>query len=148
MSLKMIVGYDSSEHAHNALLSAIEIAKKADGSVVVVCGRKPKGIEFIAAFQPARTVAMAMKEADDACSMALKAAADEAKAAGVPVTTEAVDEGPVESLMHLAEREQADLIVVGAKGEGGLADRMFGSTVTALLQQSSKPVVVVPTQQF
>ena len=146
MSLKMVVGYDSSEFAHYAFARAVELAKKSEGSLTVVCGRKPKSLKFIAAFQPIGTVVTAMKEADEAAMKALQGAADEATAVGVPVRTEAVYEDPADSLISVAEREMADFIVVGAKGEGSLADRVFGSTVTELLQKSAVPVLIVPTK--
>ena len=146
MSLKMVVGYDSSEYAHYAFSRAVELAQKAQGSLVVVCGRKPKGMSFIAAFQPTGTVVTAMKDADQACSRALKAAAEEAASSGVSVSTRAVYEDPAEALINVAESELADLIVVGAKGEGSLADRIFGSTVTKLLEESATPVLVVPSK--
>jgi nucleotide-binding universal stress UspA family protein len=146
MALKMVVGIDSSEYARYALKRAIEMAQKADGSLVVVCGRKPKTLSYVAAFQPAGTVATAMKEADEAASRALQQAADEAAAAGIDVKTESVYEDPAESLINVAGRELADLIVIGVKGEGSLSDRLFGSTVTDLLKNSETPILLVPTK--
>lgn len=146
MALKMVVGLDSSDHARYAFKRALELAQKADGSLIVVCGRKPKSLTYVAAFQPAGTVATAMKEADQAASNALRKAAEEATAAGIEVKTEAVYEDPAESLMNVAGRELADMIVVGAKGEGSLSDRLFGSTVTDLLQNSETPVLLVPSK--
>ena len=146
MSLKMVVGLDSSEYAQYAFKRALEMAQKANGSLVVVCGRKPKTVHFVAAFQPATTMASAMQEADEAATRALREAADEAKAVGVEVKTEAVYEDPAESLINVAERELADFIVVGAKGEGSLSHRLFGSTITDLLQHSATPVLLVPTK--
>ncbi len=146
MGLKMVVGLDSSKYAEQAFQRALELARKTGGSLVVVCGRRPKSISYVAAFQPALTIASAMKDAEERAAEALKKAADEAAAAGVDVKTEAVYEDPAESLINVAEREMADAIVVGAKGEGGLSDRLFGSTVTDLLQRSTIPVLVVPAR--
>ena len=146
MALKMVVGLDSSEHAQYAFRRAVELAQKTGASLIVVCGRKPRSLSYVAAFQPAGTVASAMTEADEAASKALQKAADEAAAVGVDVKVEAVYEDPAESLINVAGRELADVIVVGAKGEGSLSDRLFGSTVTELLQNSETPILLVPTR--
>jgi len=51
---------------------------------------------------------------------------------------------PGDALMHIAERECADLIVTGSRGMT-LAERLtFGSTTERLLRFSTVPVLVVP----
>lgn len=54
------------------------------------------------------------------------------------------DESPAVGLLHAADREQADLIVVGARGHRSLAGRVLGSTSYTLTHQARRPVVVVP----
>ena len=61
-----------------------------------------------------------------------------------PRVTVTREPGPAaESLLRVAEREGADLIVVGSRGLGGTA-RQLGSTSEAVVQHSRLPVVVVP----
>ena len=54
------------------------------------------------------------------------------------------DGNPVQVLLTAAEELDVDLIVVGTKGAGGLAEQLMGSTSTQLAEHASVPVVVVP----
>ncbi len=54
------------------------------------------------------------------------------------------DESPAIGLMHAADREQGDVIVVGAAGHRSLAGRILGSTSYTLTHQARRPVIVVP----
>lgn len=54
------------------------------------------------------------------------------------------DESPASGLIHAADREQADLIVVGANGHSTLAGRVLGSTSYSLTHRARRPVIVVP----
>jgi nucleotide-binding universal stress UspA family protein len=79
----------------------------------------------------------------------LAALIDDARArVGVSAATQvdivAEDGVPPDVVLRVAEREGADLIVVGTRGLGG-ALRQLGSTSEALVSRSLLPVVVVPT---
>lgn len=54
------------------------------------------------------------------------------------------DESPAAGLIHAADREQADLIVAGAKGHSTFAGRILGSTSYSLTHHAHRPVIVVP----
>jgi len=58
------------------------------------------------------------------------------------VLTEAAS--PAGGLVEIAEREGADLLVVGAKGHGNLAGRVLGGVSYQLAHHASQPVVIVP----
>jgi nucleotide-binding universal stress UspA family protein len=49
-----------------------------------------------------------------------------------------------EGLLETAARERGDLLVVGAKGHGGLADRVLGCVTYRVAHRSRLPVVVIP----
>ena len=55
------------------------------------------------------------------------------------------DESPAAGLIHAADREQSDLIVVGATGHSSFASRVLGSTSYSLTHHAPRPVIVVPT---
>jgi len=55
-----------------------------------------------------------------------------------------VDGSPVEAICDIAERESADLIVVGARGMSGLETAVFGSTTEGVLRKADTSVLVVP----
>jgi universal stress protein A len=48
------------------------------------------------------------------------------------------------TICDIAEREQADVIVLGMHGMSGAAHALFGSTTEGVLQHSDTPVFVVP----
>ena len=48
-------------------------------------------------------------------------------------------------LLATTEREDADLLIVGAKGHGSLADRVLGGVSYRVTHRSRHPVVVVPS---
>ena len=56
-----------------------------------------------------------------------------------------LDGNPVLVLLSASLEFDADLIVVGGKGAGGLAEQLMGSTSTQLSERSAIPVVVVPS---
>jgi nucleotide-binding universal stress UspA family protein len=53
-------------------------------------------------------------------------------------------DSPAAGLLDTAEREAADLVIVGAKGHGGFAGRILGSVSYAVSHRAARPVVVVP----
>jgi nucleotide-binding universal stress UspA family protein len=54
------------------------------------------------------------------------------------------DESPAAGLIHVADREQSDLIAVGATGHSSFASRVLGSTSYSLTHHARRPVIVVP----
>jgi nucleotide-binding universal stress UspA family protein len=68
-----------------------------------------------------------------------------AAAAGVPLQTRIVeDETTAAGLVRTAEREGAELIVLGTHGPGTLADRLLGATTYVVTHRARTPVVVIP----
>ena len=68
-----------------------------------------------------------------------------ARALGVttcPRTTEG--ESAAAGILAVAEREHADLIVLGTHGRGGLADRLLGATTYVVSHRARTPVVIIP----
>jgi nucleotide-binding universal stress UspA family protein len=50
---------------------------------------------------------------------------------------------PVEQIIGLARAKKFDLIVIGARGKGRLAEAFLGSVSNAILHKSSIPVMIV-----
>lgn len=62
------------------------------------------------------------------------------------VRVEIVSDHPVDSLIRVAETEEAEAIVVGHGGRGPLRAALLGSTTYELVHRSPIPVLVVPGQ--
>ena len=52
---------------------------------------------------------------------------------------------PVLALLDIADRERADLIVVGRHGAGNGSGALLGSTSHQLAESSHRPVMIVPS---
>ena len=50
---------------------------------------------------------------------------------------------PVDQIVHQADEMDADLVVIGSHGRGGLADVAMGSTSRRVLRRCAVPVLVV-----
>jgi nucleotide-binding universal stress UspA family protein len=68
-------------------------------------------------------------------------------ASGVPHRLECVDGPPVRVLIDAADREQADVIVVGSRGEGGFSELLLGSTSHQVAEHANRPVFIVPPER-
>ena len=76
----------------------------------------------------------------------MRAAAEEAVAAGAgEVEQVAVVGSPVETLIDVVTRAQADLLVVGNRGLNSLKGRLMGSVPADVTRRSTVDVLVVHT---
>jgi nucleotide-binding universal stress UspA family protein len=76
----------------------------------------------------------------------VRTAAEKASAAGAKkVKTLAVLGSPVETLLDVVRKEDADLLVVGNKGLNGIKGRLLGSVPADATRRSGVDVLVVHT---
>jgi nucleotide-binding universal stress UspA family protein len=66
----------------------------------------------------------------------------------VPVETRLIYGAAAYEIIHLAEQEKCDLIVLGTHGRSGLGRLVMGSTAEAVLRQSPCPVLTVKDPVF
>lgn len=62
----------------------------------------------------------------------------------VPFRVVVMDGPPAASIIALAVREDADLVVTGRRGRGGFAELLLGSTTHHLSHHLDRPLVIVP----
>ena len=65
------------------------------------------------------------------------------RAAGVSSRSYVVEDDPANGLVAAAEREHADMLVLGARSRGGIADRLLGSVTYKVAHRAHCPVVIV-----
>ena len=136
----IVLGYDGSPSANAALAKAIELAPALGASVVVVFGFyiSPLAGGDVHDFKE-RLESIGSHEVD-------RAVADLA-AAGIEASSRIVSLRPADAILGVAEEVGAELIVVGTVGEGPISGALLGSVVLKLVQKSSLPLLVVPTQE-
>jgi nucleotide-binding universal stress UspA family protein len=125
---RIVAGVDASAVATTALDHAVALAEAFAAHLVVVHARGLlESADAAAAFDPEAALAAAM-----------------ARTGAQPAASAAVEPGhPAEALLRAAEREGADLVIVGSRGSGGTR-RLLGSTSEAVLAGANRPVLVIP----
>ncbi len=76
----------------------------------------------------------------------LMACAKRLEDADVVVTPLLVRDDRVRAVMREVEREEADLIVMGSHGRGGLYRRVIGSVSEGVMREAKCPVLIIPSK--
>ena len=72
---------------------------------------------------------------------------DRLSATGVAAELRVVEGPPAEALIETAEREGAELLVIGSRGRGGLRSAVLGSVSRELASRAPCPVVICGAQK-
>lgn len=142
----VVVGTDGSEPSLRAVTRAGAVASDSAARLVIVCAYYPTS---------AREVEQARDELGDEAfqvvgsapaEATLRDAADVARQAGAhTVDTFAAVGAPIGVLLAAAEREGADLMVVGSRGLNTLKGRILGSVPSEVSRRAECDVLVVRT---
>lgn len=139
---EIVVGVDGSEHSVDALRwAATEAQLRGDTLKVVASFATPimsTGYE-VAAPDPSDLAAAS----NTMLGAAIDTIREEGLLDGVDLVTEALEGHAGEQLIRLSE--DADLLVVGARGHGGFLGLLMGSVTTYVVNHALCPVVVVRT---
>ncbi len=135
---RILVGVDGSSNARRALEWAVLIGEQFDAEVVAV-----HAIGLLAHLGegppvPSHSHLSEIKKVFESewCAPLM--------ASRVARRMLCMDGPPVMVLLDAAEREQAELIVVGSRGAGGFAELLLGSTSHQVAEHSRRPVLIVP----
>jgi nucleotide-binding universal stress UspA family protein len=144
----IVVGTDGSESSLRAVARAGALAGATDATLVVACAYLPDDggdRESARAGDVLRDEAYQIVGSHPAEDK-VRTAAEKASAAGAKkVKTLAVLGSPVEALLDVVRREDADLLVVGNRGLNGLKGRVLGSVPADATRRSGVDVLVVHT---
>lgn len=139
---QIVVGVDGSEHSVDALRWAAQEAALRGATMKVVASFATPimstGYE-VAVPDPSDLAAAS----NTMLGAALDTLRGEGLLEGVDVVTEALEGHAGEQLIRLSE--DADLLVVGARGHGGFLGLLMGSVTTYVVNHARCPVVVVRT---
>lgn len=137
----ILVGVDGSDASYKATWWAANYAKHAGLTLQIVCAYSLPSyaaVSFDATYTAMGDDNAAHSDAQDILSRA-KAIADEQ---GVEAATLIVTGDPASVFVELSRNY--NLIVIGNRGKGGLAERLLGTTSSSLPAYAYCPVVVVP----
>ncbi len=139
--MKIVVATDGSPIARRALVAALDLVPKlcvpADVHVVAVVDyvTAPGGLGKA----PAAAPDLLSTDAETA----LVAARTLASEKGVPIETAILHGHVAHEVLGYAERNDADMIVLGTHGRQGLVRAMLGSACEAIVRESTIPVLTV-----
>lgn len=143
---RIVVGTDGSETARGAVRQAIDLAKLSGAQLSIVSAYQPVSGRRVQGEQseaPA-DVHYEIGPREDV-NLILDAAAADAKAAGIEVTTHPVEADPADAILNVAEETKADLIVVGNKGMTGTRRFLLGSVPNNVSHHAPCSVIIVRT---
>lgn len=133
---RVVVGIDGSPASQRALQWAGDEADRHHVSLLVVHG----WMYTYLGDGPTSSQARDLTNVDAACLLdrAVESAREQF---GSEVAGQLVERGPATALLETVR--DGDLLVMGSRGRGALAARLFGSTVNTVLDRCAVPVVVV-----
>lgn len=132
----IVVGYDGSDIAQEALRQGASMAGP-EGKLFVVYAYSPppdfKGRSYYNA---------SVAHHQEHGTAVLESVTSE-QVGGVPFETELLEGNAAEAIAKVAQVREAEHIVVGSHGHGGLRHAL-GGTSRALLHHADRPVLVIP----
>jgi nucleotide-binding universal stress UspA family protein len=134
---KIMLGYDDSEPAKKALDLALDLASKYRSSLDVVSVVRPPEYlsekDSLAVVDNSRSIQKRM----------LQSLRPKVDALGVNARFEVLVGSPGDQLLHYAEHEYVDLIIVGHTGKSFLEALRMGSVSKQVMQHAPCAVLVV-----
>lgn len=139
---KIMVATDGSDHVRKAIATAIEVAKLSGAklyAVYVIANDEfsmpaPKNVELEKAF-----VNYLRNEGKEAIAYVETSGKDE----NVEVESVILEGSPAHEIVHFAERNDIDLIVMGTHGKNAIERFLLGSIAENVVRHSKKAVLVV-----
>jgi nucleotide-binding universal stress UspA family protein len=139
----IVVGTDGSDTARQAVIQAAETARALGAKLLVVSAYSPVAARVEAG--GGREAADWNVGSDVLVEGVLTDAISATAASGIEVETRAVRGDAADALIEVAERENADLIVVGNKGMTGARRYLLGSVPNKVSHHAPCSVLIVRT---
>jgi nucleotide-binding universal stress UspA family protein len=131
---------DGSEHADRALDYARTLAEASSAQLIAVHVRE---------IMVGRSAGYPVQVDEEEVEVKIQAQCKDLKDAGINAAYEqagAAYGGAAHAIADLASSRNADLIVVGTRGQGALAGLLLGSVTQRLLHIATCPVLAVPPE--
>jgi nucleotide-binding universal stress UspA family protein len=134
---KIMVGYDGSVQADKAVDVSLSLAESFDCTVLIFAVARPP--------EPATSVEMGavLDDAREHFEEAFKKILEKAQGHDVVITTDIAVGHPAEQIVHRAEQDKVDLIILGRRGMSRFEKWLLGSVSERVLRYAHCPVMVV-----
>jgi nucleotide-binding universal stress UspA family protein len=141
---RILVPLDGSEYADKALEVAIELAQKYSASIIMVHVVPVASAIVTGAEAVGSSIFVDLRSRLEISGKhILDEASKRVQAAGLPVVTVLESGNAADKIIQVAEKEEADLIVIGDRGLGMVARFFLGSVATKVTQYAKCPVLIV-----
>jgi len=142
---KILVPLDGSTLAERAIRHAQEIARGTRSEILLMQSVSfPLPVVPEAVLMPdAKWLAETKKEA----ARYLEGIAAPLREAGMRVRTLLDERPPADAILHVAAREEVDLIVMSTHGRGGLSRMLMGSVAESVFRATSRTVMLVKPER-
>lgn len=151
MMKRIVVGVDGSPGSARALRWAVGLAQHEEAEIVAVYALGPvedlargasnavaAGLGLLPSEAGSWRTELRRQMEHDWCAALV--------ASGLPFRAQLEQASAPAALMAVADREEADLIVVGAHGHGSFEDRVLGGVSYKVSHRAHQPVVIVPPE--
>lgn len=134
---KLLVGYDGSNESEKAVDVALSLAECVDASVLVFAVARPP--------EPSTSVELeaVLDDAKEHFEEGFKKIREKAKGHEIDLQTATAVGHPAEQIIHRAEADSIDLIILGRRGRSMISRMMLGSVSERTLRYAHCPVMVV-----
>ena len=134
---KLLVGYDGSPQSEKAVDIALSLAECLDATLLIFAVARPP--------EPATSVELeaVLDNAKEHFEEGFKKIVERARSRDLDVKTDMAVGHPAEQLIHRAEADGIDLIILGRRGRSMISRMMLGSVSERALRYAHCPVMVV-----
>lgn len=134
---KILVGYDGSAQAEKAADVALYLAESLDATVLLFAVARPP--------EPATSVEVeaVLDNAREHYEQGFKGIEEKARQRAVMLKTDIAVGHPAEQIIHRAEVDRIDLVILGRRGKSMFEKLIMGSVSARVLRYAHCPVMVV-----
>ncbi len=146
MAEAIVVGTDGSDTAKRAVAEAVRLAGALEAELHIVSAFEPlRGAKITGAPEGAAKVWQPLPDAH--VEATLSEAAADGRVHKVEVTTHAVEKDPADALLEVADKVNADMIVVGNKGMHSASRFVLGNVPNKVSHRARCNVLIVSTDR-
>lgn len=133
---RVLLAIDGSSGSTQALHWATALAGRAGADLTVLSVFVPAQAELSPDLDRDKHAALAERAAHEWC--------EPVRAAGVTCSIEVAEGDAASAILRVADRVDADLVVVGSRGTGGFEGLLVGSVADHVAHHTTRPLAIVP----